>query len=215
MVEVLRTDEKRSEVNLASHLLIDACTGDFEKALVISNDSDFRISGARRAGAALVITVGVSCPIARPGRRAARPLVQSCKLHITHHPKAPASSSATASSPTPSSTPPAAQSTNHPPGSPGCLAAQAARMCPRLRAAWDPRYFRPDSQPSSPATRSPLLPTPPLPHSLSALTPHYSQLTPSLATCHPSPVNVHYPSKPHNPIPQCPPLATRRPPQRP
>ena len=40
-VEVLRTDEKGSDVNLASHLLLDACAGDFEKALLISNDSDF------------------------------------------------------------------------------------------------------------------------------------------------------------------------------
>ena len=39
-VEVLRTEEKGSDVNLATHLLLDAFDGDFEVALVISNDSD-------------------------------------------------------------------------------------------------------------------------------------------------------------------------------
>lgn len=84
MVEVLRTDEKRSDVNLASHLLLDACAGEFEKALVISNDSDFAFpvhAVRERFGR----TIGVSCPIVRPGRRAARPLVRvaSFTSHIT------------------------------------------------------------------------------------------------------------------------------------
>ena len=77
-------------------------------------------------------------------------------------------------------------------------------MWPRLRAAWDlTRYVMPPN---------PTVPTRPSPYSdsLSALTAHYSQLTPSPATCHPSPVNVHYPSKPH-PNPQCPPLANPQP----
>ena len=39
-IKVYRTDEKGSDVNLASHLLIDASVGDFEKALVVSNASD-------------------------------------------------------------------------------------------------------------------------------------------------------------------------------
>ena len=38
--EVLRTSEKGSDVNLATCLLIDAFEGDFEQAVVISNDSD-------------------------------------------------------------------------------------------------------------------------------------------------------------------------------
>lgn len=84
VVEVFRTDEKRSDVNLASHLLLDACAGDFEKALVISNDSDFAFP-VHAVRARLGLTIGVSCPIARPGRRAARPLVNAASFtaHIT------------------------------------------------------------------------------------------------------------------------------------
>jgi len=39
-VEVIKTEEKGSDVNLAAHLLMDAFRGRFEVALVISNDSD-------------------------------------------------------------------------------------------------------------------------------------------------------------------------------
>ena len=39
-VEVLKTEEKGSDVNLATHLLVDAFDGDFDVAVVISNDSD-------------------------------------------------------------------------------------------------------------------------------------------------------------------------------
>ena len=84
MVEVFRTDEKRSDVNLASHLLLDACVGDFDKALVISNDSDFAFP-VHAVRERFDRVIGVSCPIARPGRRAARPLVRAASFtsHIT------------------------------------------------------------------------------------------------------------------------------------
>ena len=39
-VEVLRTEEKSSDVNLAVHLLNDAHNKDYEVAIVVSNDSD-------------------------------------------------------------------------------------------------------------------------------------------------------------------------------
>jgi len=39
-VRVLKTEEKGSDVNLASHLLLDAFDNDFEAAVIISNDSD-------------------------------------------------------------------------------------------------------------------------------------------------------------------------------
>ncbi len=39
-VEVLKTEEKGSDVNLATHLLVDAFDGDYELALIVSNDSD-------------------------------------------------------------------------------------------------------------------------------------------------------------------------------
>lgn len=39
-VRVLKTEEKGSDVNLASHLLLDAFRDAFDVAIVISNDSD-------------------------------------------------------------------------------------------------------------------------------------------------------------------------------
>ncbi len=65
LVEVFRTDEKRSDVNLASLLLLDACAGDFDKALVISNDSDFAfpVHAVRHR---LGLVIGVSCPLPGP-----------------------------------------------------------------------------------------------------------------------------------------------------
>lgn len=41
-VEVVKTDEKGSDVNLASHMLLDAVDGAFDCALVISGDSDLK-----------------------------------------------------------------------------------------------------------------------------------------------------------------------------
>jgi len=37
---VLKSEEKGSDVNLASTLLVDAFDGDFEQAVIVSNDSD-------------------------------------------------------------------------------------------------------------------------------------------------------------------------------
>jgi hypothetical protein len=42
LVSVLNTEEKGSDVNVASHLLIDALTNAVDAAIVISNDSDLR-----------------------------------------------------------------------------------------------------------------------------------------------------------------------------
>ncbi|MFT4044113.1 MAG: NYN domain-containing protein [Gordonia sp. (in: high G+C Gram-positive bacteria)] len=42
MVQVARREEKGSDVNVASHLLVDTLSGDIEAALVISNDSDLK-----------------------------------------------------------------------------------------------------------------------------------------------------------------------------
>ena len=39
-VRVLKSEEKGSDVNLATTLLVDAFDGDFEQAVVVSNDSD-------------------------------------------------------------------------------------------------------------------------------------------------------------------------------
>jgi hypothetical protein len=42
MVSVAHREEKGSDVNVASHLLLDVLRGDVDAALVISNDSDLR-----------------------------------------------------------------------------------------------------------------------------------------------------------------------------
>ena len=43
VVEVLDSEEKGSDVNLASHLLMDGFEEDYELAVVISNDSDLQL----------------------------------------------------------------------------------------------------------------------------------------------------------------------------
>jgi uncharacterized LabA/DUF88 family protein len=66
-VEVIRTEEKGSDVNLATYLLLDAFKRDCQVAVVISNDSDLKepIAVAQRE---LGLTVGVVNPHP-PGRR--------------------------------------------------------------------------------------------------------------------------------------------------
>ena len=41
--QILDTEEKRSDVNLASYLLLDGFENDYEMAVVISNDSDLQL----------------------------------------------------------------------------------------------------------------------------------------------------------------------------
>jgi len=43
MVSVARREEKGSDVNVASHLLLDACDGRIDAAVVVSNDSDLEL----------------------------------------------------------------------------------------------------------------------------------------------------------------------------
>ena len=42
-VEILNAEEKGSDVNLASYLLMDGFENDYEMAVVISNDSDLKL----------------------------------------------------------------------------------------------------------------------------------------------------------------------------
>ncbi len=42
-VSVVKTEEKRSDVNMATHLLVDCFYGDFDEAVMISNDSDLAL----------------------------------------------------------------------------------------------------------------------------------------------------------------------------
>jgi len=65
--QVVKTEEKGSDVNLATMLLLDAARQDFEQALVITNDSDlaFPIQAVRTEYG---FPVGVAYPCSRPGR---------------------------------------------------------------------------------------------------------------------------------------------------
>ncbi|MCY3655648.1 MAG: NYN domain-containing protein [Chloroflexi bacterium] len=84
MAEVYRTEEKGSDVNLASHLLFDACDRDFETALVISNDTDLMFP-VREVRHRLGVTVGISCPVYHRDRVPSRELVDAAdfRAHIT------------------------------------------------------------------------------------------------------------------------------------
>lgn len=66
-VEVIKTEEKGSDVNLAVHLVNDACESVFDVALVISNDSD--LAEAIRVVRSKGLPVGVVNPMADPARR--------------------------------------------------------------------------------------------------------------------------------------------------
>jgi uncharacterized LabA/DUF88 family protein len=61
IAEVIKTEEKGSDVNLASHLLLDAFRGDCDVAVVISNDSDLRVP-VRIAEQQLGVKVGIVNP---------------------------------------------------------------------------------------------------------------------------------------------------------
>lgn len=70
-VEVIKTEEKGSDVNLATYLLLDAFRGECDAAVVVTNDSDLKepIMIARRE---LGLTVGVVNP--HPPARRSRAL---------------------------------------------------------------------------------------------------------------------------------------------
>jgi hypothetical protein len=70
-VEVIRTEEKGSDVNLASYLLLDGFRGDCQTAVVISNDSDLKVP-IELAQAELGLVVGVINP--HPPARRSRAL---------------------------------------------------------------------------------------------------------------------------------------------
>lgn len=62
LVQVMKTEEKGSDVNLATHLLLDASVGDFETALVVTNDSDL-CEPIRQVRLRFDLPVGVVLPI--------------------------------------------------------------------------------------------------------------------------------------------------------
>jgi hypothetical protein len=65
LVKVLRPQEKGSDVNLATHLPVDAVEGAFEAAVVITNDSDLR-APIRAVMEVHKLPVGVLHPHAKP-----------------------------------------------------------------------------------------------------------------------------------------------------
>ena len=70
-VEVIKTEEKGSDVNIATYLMLDACRGACGTAVVISNDSDLKEPVAL-AGSQFGLTVGVVNP--HPPARRSRAL---------------------------------------------------------------------------------------------------------------------------------------------
>lgn len=82
--QVLKTEEKGSDVNLATWLVLDAVDDDFDTALVISNDTDL-IEPIQEVRRRFPVTVGVAAPVARPGRHPNRDLVNASdfNVHIT------------------------------------------------------------------------------------------------------------------------------------
>ncbi|RZZ82372.1 NYN domain-containing protein [Pseudoxanthomonas winnipegensis] len=77
-VEVIKTEEKGSDVNLAVHLVHDALTNAFDVALVISNDSD--LAEAIRLARSTGKPVGVANPCADPNRKMTYQLYQAASF---------------------------------------------------------------------------------------------------------------------------------------
>ena len=67
MVEVLRTEEKGTDVNLASYLLLDAFRNDYEQAVVVSNDADL-LTPIKIVQNEFSLSVGVLNPQKKPSR---------------------------------------------------------------------------------------------------------------------------------------------------
>jgi hypothetical protein len=84
MASVARREEKGTDVNVASHLLIDVLSGAVDAAVVVSNDSDLAFPVAHARG---LVPVGVVNPTKGPDSGKLRPPVGpgpdghwSCKL---------------------------------------------------------------------------------------------------------------------------------------
>ncbi len=70
-VEVIKTEEKGSDVNIASHLLNDAHNTRFDVAVIISNDSDL-LTPIEIVQKELDLPVGIICPFPQFARVLAR-----------------------------------------------------------------------------------------------------------------------------------------------
>jgi uncharacterized LabA/DUF88 family protein len=65
VAKVWKTEEKGSDVNLASHLVRDAYQNRFDVAAVLSNDTDL-VEPIRIVAQELGLPVGLLCPVAKP-----------------------------------------------------------------------------------------------------------------------------------------------------
>ena len=79
MVKVQKSEEKGSDVNLAAHLVRDACQNRFEAAVVLTNDSDL-VEPIRIATQELGKRVGLLAPVKYP--TASLLAVASFTLHV-------------------------------------------------------------------------------------------------------------------------------------
>ncbi len=66
--EVVKTDEKGSDVNLACHLLLDGFRGQYDVAIVVTNDSDLA-EPVRMVRQELGLRAEVLCPNLKGGKR--------------------------------------------------------------------------------------------------------------------------------------------------
>lgn len=66
-VQVIKTEEKGSDVNIATHLLIDGFQNRYDVAAVITNDSDLKLP-VEKVKTVLKKTVGVICPQEKPSK---------------------------------------------------------------------------------------------------------------------------------------------------
>lgn len=78
-VQVIETEEKGSDVNLATHMLYDAFKGNFECAAVISKDSDL-LEPIRIIREELGLSVG----LLNPGKKLSFALVPHADFHQNH-----------------------------------------------------------------------------------------------------------------------------------
>lgn len=79
-VQIIKTEEKGSDVNIATHLVADAFKGQFEAAVVISNDSDL-CEPIRIVAQELGHKVGVLMPVAAKGRKMSKALRKVATFH--------------------------------------------------------------------------------------------------------------------------------------
>lgn len=66
-IQVIKTEEKGSDVNIASHLLVDGFQNKYEVAAVITNDSDLKLPIGMVKNV-LKKTVGIICPHEKPSK---------------------------------------------------------------------------------------------------------------------------------------------------